>query len=616
MNNRYLSIDLIKNNNSNDSLDLRNNNLIETSLNPDKNLNILKYLRALEKNNTIKEKKKFNLKILPPLNPKFQIYKQNNLSRSISIKNNLKFPKNDGNSISKSNDDDDGCFITSLEIVKNEFKNNNSNIINQKNKTIKNKLKQRLYEINRNNRNYNNKFRLASIIKDIKRKNSSYISKTEGNDFNEYLAYDNKNMNYILDINNIINNHIKNEDWNLKAREEKYNDFVDIKKEVCRNNVMIKLINQEKVKIKNEYKNYSLNFDKQINAVKEGEKIFEKIIGDQKKNTKLIEKNYYKLKNDNKVLLYIRESFKEQVKKTEYEIMKKIYEIDELRIYAQFVNYIYGYDTSLYNKSLIDTDYTKKPSEAEALVKNILKNYRHFLNSEKNEIIERMDPDIVLNEIILIEDRILMNLKMRDQEYEYLKKYKLHNKNILKNIEVRKLELENEYNIIKKELDDIIINTKLNLDDDLFLISKDLGIFILDYLSGDKNLLKKFKGNINLFELSDLSNKSMELILQKESKLDEYMKIMEKYDKEDKKIFSALLNKRKEEIIRTKIDQAKIDIERKQYLDKIEIYKNNDKIYFIKRKALPTLNKKLKEIIKIDPKIVKLQENKEMISYE
>ena len=615
MNNRYLSIDLIKNNNSNDSLDLRNNNLIETSLNPDKNLNILKYLRALEKNNTIKEKKKFNLKILPPLNPKFQIYKQNNLSRSISIKNNLKFPKNDGNSISNSNDDD-GCFITSLEIVKNEFKNNNSNIINQKNKTIKNKLKQRLYEINRNNRNYNNKFRLASIIKDIKRKNSSYISKTEGNDFNEYLAYDNKNMNYILDINNIINNHIKNEDWNLKAREEKYNDFVDIKKEVCRNNVMIKLINQEKDKIKNEYKNYSLNFDKQINAVKEGEKIFEKIIGDQKKNTKLIEKNYYKLKNDNKVLLYIRESFKEQVKKTEYEIMKKIYEIDELRIYAQFVNYIYGYDTSLYNKSLIDTDYTKKPSEAEALVKNILKNYRHFLNSEKNEIIERMDPDIVLNEIILIEDRILMNLKMRDQEYEYLKKYKLHNKNILKNIEVRKLELENEYNIIKKELDDIIINTKLNLDDDLFLISKDLGIFILDYLSGDKNLLKKFKGNINLFELSDLANKSMELILQKESKLDEYMKIMEKYDKEDKKIFSALLNKRKEEIIRTKIDQAKIDIERKQYLDKIEIYKNNDKIYFIKRKALPTLNKKLKEIIKIDPKIVKLQENKEMISYE
>ena len=615
MNNRYLSIDLIKNNNSNDSLDLRNNNLIETSLNPDKNLNILKYLRALEKNNTIKEKKKFNLKILPPLNPKFQIYKQNNLSRSISIKNNLKFQKNDGNSISNTNDDD-GCFITSLEIVKNEFKNNNSNIINQKNKTIKNRLKHRLYEINRNNRNYNNKFRLASIIKDIKRKNSSYISKTEGNDFNEYLAYDNKNMNYILDINNIINNHIKNEDWNLKAREEKYNDFVDIKKEVCRNNVMIKLINQEKDKIKNEYKNYSLNFDKQINAVKEGEKIFEKIIGDQKKNTKLIEKNYYKLKNDNKVLLYIRESFKEQVKKTEYEIMKKIYEIDELRIYAQFVNYIYGYDTSLYNKSLIDTDYTKKPSEAEALVKNILKNYRHFLNSEKNEIIERMDPDIVLNEIILIEDRILMNLKMRDQEYEYLKKYKLHNKNILKNIEVRKLELENEYNIIKKELDDIIINTKLNLDDDLFLISKDLGIFILDYLSGDKNLLKKFKGNINLFELSDLANKSMELILQKESKLDEYMKIMEKYDKEDKKIFSALLNKRKEEIIRTKIDQAKIDIERKQYLDKIEIYKNNDKIYFIKRKALPTLNKKLKEIIKIDPKIVKLQENKEMISYE
>ena len=606
MNSRYLVTEVNKNKEKKISDDFNTINLEENYINSERSINILKYLTELEKQNTIQAKKKINLKFLPKLKPASTRYNQNKLNKSLDI-NNVLTLKQENNTCNK----DDGCFITSLDIEKKRS-DKNYGINKEKNKNIKDKL----LKANKNKRNMNNKYNLASIIKDIKRKNSSYVSKTEGIYFNEYIAYDNKNMKNILDINNIINTHLKNEEWNLKAREDKYNEFLEIKKGGCVQNLIIKLIKEEREKLKNKYTKFSYDFNNKIKMVTEGEKMFEKIIVEQKKNTKLIENNYYKLKNDNKALLILRERFKDQVSKTEYEIIKKIYEIDELRYYAKFVNYIYGYDTSIYETKIIDDDYSKKPKDAETLIKFILENYKHFLINEKDDIINNIDPDIVLNETRLIEDRILMNLKLRDQEYEDLKKYKQNNKNILKNIENRKKELEDEYNYIQKEIKDIIINTQINLDEDLFSIMKDLGIFILETLSKDKQLIKKFKTKLNLFEISDLATKSIQLVLKRESVLDYYINTLEKYDKDDKKTFNMVINKRKLDMIREKIDYAQRTNEKKLLIDKIEITKNSDKIYFIKRKALPSLPKKKKKMIKIDPEIIKAKENKELISYD
>ena len=610
MNNRYILSGVNKSRVKNSPINLNKLSLKDINLSPAKDINILKYVKELEKKNTIIEKEKINLKLLPKIKPKTSRFNQMKLNKSADI-NNILALKDENNNCSNN---DNGCFITSLDIENNvddKIENNN-----EKNKNININVKDKILKSFRNKRNFSYKFNLASIIKDIKKKNGSYISKTEGNYFNENIAYDNKNLKIILDINNIINKHLKNDEWNLKEREYKYKDFVNIKKSACMNNVLIKLMQKEREKINSRYKKYSFDFNNKINAIKEGEKLFEKIIIDQKKNTKLIEDNYYKIKDDNKILIYLRENFKEQVRKTEYEILKKIYEIDELRIYAHFVNYIYGNDTSLYEKSIIDRDYTKNPSDTQTLINNVLNGYKVYLKDDYNGNINKIDPDVIYNELILIQDRILMNLKNRDQEYEDLKKYKNNNKNILKDIEIKKKQLEEVYNNVKKELNDIIINTEINLEEDLFSISKDLGLFILKTLSEDKKILKKYAGELNLFEISDLASKSLKCVLKKESILDYYIQILEKYDKEDKKTFSLMINKRKEELIREKTNQAKKNVERKQLIDKIEIQKNSEKIYFIKRKALPTIPKKKKKIIKIDPEIIKQNENKELISYE
>ena len=590
MNLRYSSLDVNKNPNKNILLNLNKLKLSEPFITTNNNMDILKYLNELEKNNTINTKKKFNLKLLPHLIPPIKTNKLNQMKLNKSADINKHFSNNN------INNNNDGCFLTSLNI---ETINRNNNINTYKYK-----------------RNINNKYNLASIIKDIKKKNQSYVSKTEGNYFNDNIAYDNKNIRAILDINNIINKYIKNEEWDLREKENKYKDFIERKKGVCIQNVMIKLIKKEKEKLKNKFVNFSSGFNTQKKEVEEGEKIFEQIVMDQKRNTKLIEDNYYKLINDNKVLIYLRENFKEQVRKTEYEIMKKIYEIDELRLYAKFVNYIYGYDNSLYEKSIINQDSNKNTLDIDILVKEVIEKYKHFLNNENNEIINSIDPDIILNEIILIEDRILLNLKLKDQEYEELKRYKNNNRNILSNIENKKLQLEDEYNYIKAELNDIIINTRVNIVQDLFNISKDLYLFILEQYCPDKKIIKKYKADLNVFELADLSEKSMELVLKNETKLDTYMNLLDKYNKEDKKLFANLLNKRKEEFIREKIKESKINIERKILREKLEIQKNSNKIYFINRKNLPNIPRKKKIVIKIDPEIIKAKENKEMISYE
>ena len=609
MNNRYATIDVNKNKRKNNMLNLNRLSTEETKICPENNINILKILDELEKKNTTKLKKRFNFRLLPLLNPNNNRFNQTKLNRSLD-NNVFNLKKENDNCNNNNGKNNDGCFLTSLAIEVTPYNSINAN--EKMNKNIRSRINDKISKsINRN-------YHLKNIIKDIRNKirNSSYACKTEGNFLNENLAYDDRNIKPILDINNILNFHIKNQDWDLRTNEEKYKNFIESKKGVCTQNLIIKLMKEEREKINKNYLKSLNSFKNNEEILNEGEKVLEQIIVDQKKNNKIIEDNYYQLIDSNKLLLILRESFKEQVRKTEYEILKKIYEIDELRVYAKFINYMYGYDYKIYEKSLVNNDYTKNPLEAETLTKNLLKNYDHFLTNGDKDIIHSIDPDIIYNEIRLIEDRILLNLKMRDNEYEDLKRLKENNRNILENIENKKNQLEDDYNYINKELNDIIINTKVNLDEDLFLIAKDLFIFILEQYCNDKKLIKKYKEKLNLFEISDLSQKSMELILKRESMLDLNLKLMEKFHNEDKNTFGNMINKRKEEIIIEKTEEVKKNLERKRFLDKIEINKNSNKIYFLKRKVEVSMPKKKKKIIKLNPEVIKQMENKELINYE
>lgn len=605
MNIRYPSVDKIQkfqNNLSNSSrLNLGGQSIILGN-----NFNIAKYLNEIEKENTEKEKGRRKLNIFPLLNDPLYPKRSNEFNKSKDLNNNSVLMNE--NSYKK----DKNCFITSLENEKG-----NCNGSRDKNRikyyNISNNKYRKIFENKRNN----NEFHLSSIVKAIKRKFNKKYNQTEDNGMSDYIAYDNRNIDSILDINNIINKYKDNEDWNLKARENSTKEFIVKNKDISVQNVLLKLSNEQKDKMYSDNQKREEDFEKKRSFIEEDEKIFNEIVQEQKYQSRLIEDNLYKLKEKNKVLLYLRENCKEHLRKTEYEILKKLYEIDELRVYAKFVNYIYGFDTSKYENNIIETDNNKKQVETEVLVKNVFQNYKEFLDDDK-EIKNNFDPDIIYNEIKLTEDRILLSLNVRDKEFDELKKLIDSNQKSIEYLKERIKDLQNEYDYLKEE--GVIIdnyNSQLNNEENIYLIAQNLFIYIINALSGDAKYTKeKINEKYNPFDASKMAIKSQKLILEKELFLNNLLEDLDKYQKEDPKTFSQVIDSRKEELILEKVKAAKERIQNKDIIERLNIEKKSEKIYFIRRKAQPTLPKKKKIVIKLDPNVVREQEDMEILTYQ
>ena len=574
--------------------------------------NILKYLKVIEqKKNENEIKPRANSKPLPILNsqtPNKKITKlyymdENNIS-TLNKKKSLKTDKNN-----------ERCFITSLRNDKNLSAQKISLKFSQSNRH------KRVYEINKI---INSDIHLSSIIQEIKNKNKKLynICKTENNkdiNKNNIIAYDNNNMEPILDINNILNKYKGSKDWDLKMREKNYIDFVNNNKEIKVQNVLKNIMNNEKEKIDQNFIKNEKNLENLKKIIDEDEKNFNEIRKEQKKYNRLIEDNLNKLKDYNRALIYVREGIQQQINKIEYEIMKKIYEIDELRVYARFVNHIYGYETTNYEKSLIEKE-GKKQVDLEVQINEVFENYKEYLNKDNNDKINNIDPDIIYNEIKLIEDRILVALRMKDKEYEDLKKYINSKETILKGIRYKEQQLEKEYNSILEEINFIVnINSQQNNEIELFIIAQDLFNYVIENFSDNNynyNFYKEKNNKFNPFEIGGLAVKSQKMTLQKEMLVTNYIQKLSQYEEEDQKVFGELINTRKDQLILEKLKAAKQRIYNSEMTERMNIERKSDKIYFIKRKMHQSIPKKKKIKIRIDPTVIKKQEDLELITYQ
>lgn len=606
MNIRYPSVDKIQkfqNNLSNSSrLNLGGQSIILGH-----NFNIVKYLNEIEKENTEKEiKGRRRLNILPLVNNPLNLKRNKDLNISKDVNNNSVLINEN---IYKK---DKNCFITSLENEKGNC--NGSTDKNQiKYYNVSNSKYRKIFENKRNN----NEFHLSSIVKAIKRKFNNKYNKTEDNGMSDYIAYDTKNIDSILDINNIINKYKDKEEWNLKPREISSKDFIVKNKDISVQNVLLKLTNEQKDKIDSDNQKREEDFEKKKNFIEEDEKMFNEIIQEQKIQSRLIEDNLYKLKEKNKVLLYLRENCKEHLRKTEFEIMKKLYEIDELRVYAKFVNYIYGFDTRKYENAIIETDNNKKQVETEVLIKNVFENYKDLLDDE-TEIKNNFDPDIIYNEIKLTEDRILLSLNVKDKELEEINKLIESNKKAISYLKERVNDLQKEYDYLREEGNIINnYNSQINYEENLYLIAQDLFSYVIIILSDDDKYNKEKRNEkFNPFDASKMAIKSQKLILEKELFLNNLLEELDKEQREDPKTFSQVIDSRKDDLILEKVKAAKERIQNKDIIERLNIEKKSDKIYFIRRKVQPNIPKKKKVVIKLDPNLVREQEDMEILTYQ
>lgn len=579
-----------------------------------KNFNILKYLNAMEKEKIEKEtNERYNKRIITLLNPKTPNKKK---TKYFAIDtNNISTLKNkNGYKNNKENE----TFLTSIKDEQNSPSKKLSLKFSYSNK------QKRLYDTNRL---IHSDIRLSSIIKEIRNKNRniSNNSKNENNktviNTDNIIAYDQNNIGPIIDINKILNKYKNDNDWDLKIRENNYNDFVSKSKEIKVQNVLKIIMNDEIEKIEAKFKKKEKVLENLKKTVEEDEKNFNQMVKEQKYYNRIIEDFSNKLKDQNKILIYLRESINQHIKKHEYEIMKKIYEIDEFRVYAKFVNYIYGYDVTKYENPIIEKE--AKKIDIDELVNKVLDKYKHLMDEENSENVNNIEPDIVYNEMKLIEDRILLALKIKDKEFEDLNKFKKKNDSILEGIRNKKEQLEKEFNYLKEECNYILsINSSKNYEKDLFIIGQDLFNYVIEHFS-DNNYNYYYKGNktnndtyLNPFETAGLAQKSYKLILEKEVIVDNYLQILKKYEEEDGKIFDKIIYGRKEKLILEKLEAAKERILNKAAIQRMDIEKKSGKIYFIKRKVHQSFPKKKKIKIIIDPKAIKQQEERELLTYQ
>ena len=612
---RYSSVNKYQNRDRNSSK-INRLNISGQSIILGKNFNILKYLNEIEKEKTEKEiNERYKIKSLSLLNPKTPNRKRAKLFYIDT--NNISTLKNENsNRKDKGND----CFITSIRDEQNSSPRKLSLKFNFSNKQKK------LYD---SKRLLHSDIRLSSVIQEIRNKNRNLYnnSKTENNKnninntLNNNIAFDRNNIEPIIDINSLLNEYQDSKEWDLKTRENDYNEFVNKNKEIKVQNILKIIMNNEKEKINIKFKENEKKLENIKKNIDADEKNFNQLVKAQKYYNRIIEDFLYKLKDQKKILMFLKEGINKHIRKVEYEVMKKIYEIDELRVYAQFVNYIYGYDTKNYEKPLIEKD--SKKIDLDILVNNVLENYGHLLDDESNEKIKNIDPDIIFNEIQLIEDRILLALKVKDKEYDDLKIFKDNNDSILEGIKNKKDQLEKEYNYLKGECNYIInSNSNQNQEKELFIIGQDLFNFVIENFSENiysYNYYKDTSNNnieFNPFEIGGLAEKSYNLTLQKEILVNDYLQKLKIYEEEDDKIFGELINSRKNQLILEKLKAAKERIIKSEAIERMKIEQKSEKVYFIKRKMHQSIPKKKKINIKIDPKVIKQQEDKELMTYQ
>lgn len=510
----------------------------------------------------------------------------------------------------------ENCFLTSLDIEQNK---NNFKTIDARDYIISfNSNHCRNKKLFKNDNKGNKIFHISDIVKEIKEK---YKTKNELDIKNDYIAYNKQNIESVLNANKIINHYQEKNEWDLKVNDVNFHNFISNNKNIYKHNILKILVNKEREKLIENEKIIEKDVKEKHDMISNDEKEFEQIVLELKQYNKAIEDCRIEIEKTNKDLYYLKSLMSYKVQNKEAEIMKKLFEMEELRHYAKFVNNMLEKDTSIFEIEIFPMDYEKK-IELNALVQNTFKVYENFINDDKNENQNNgNEPEIIYKEFLGLQDKIRYIIKEKERQYEERKKTKLNNKLILDEIINKKNFLETEYNNLKKEYETTktIISQKENFENFMVALAKELFIYLLEIFS-DENLKKYRDAKLNevsgLLKLADLAEKSKNCISEKEIFINKSIRNIEIIEENNPRLFVEILDMAKERIILQRQKEAKELRIFREKLKKIQAMKKLEKINFIIRRVERPFHIKKNKEIKIDLINLKEKEDKELITYQ
>lgn len=545
------------------------------------------------------------------------------------------------------------------ENKKNKQKINNpiKNLIQEE----KNKIKyppilrsERLYpKINQDKNRINILKKIKSIRnRNLKMKNNkNLLFPIQFKSSNDNIAYESKFRNIVFDANKVLNTHIeKDNEFNLK---DNINTFISQNKELCLNNLLVKILKKENKNLKENFEIRSKNVENSVKTLSKDEKDFELYSTQQKKLYYKTNDLLNQIHTRNYVLYKLYYDLQTKSKVLEDEIFKMIEQIESLRIFAKFVTKVLGGNDKIFDGELIPSYENTSRPDIKILIKIIFEKYGNLLenrklsvtkntnntnneiekdlnlndinnnNSQDDETNEEVDIDILNDPHFMLwkfkdfEERILQFIEKNDIYAKYANKEYESYENIIKELKLRIVKLKKELEYSEKNLSDfknMIFgkNFQENENKIYYGLIKDLCKDIYEF--GGRKYRNK---NLDIFELNDDISQSLNILTKKEREINKHINNLELYEKTDNKLFSEIMNTRKDDL--KFLNQYK-NKENLNIGDNAKTKKLHEKFYKIiiksKKSEPPYYKLKKEEVIKEDKNEVINRENSELITYK
>ena len=545
------------------------------------------------------------------------------------------------------------------ENKKNKQKINNpiKNLIQEEKSKIKYPpilRSERLYpKINQDKNRINILKKIKSIRnRNLKMKNNkNLLFPIQFKSSNDNIAYESKFRNIVFDANKVLNTHIeKDNEFNLK---DNINTFISQNKELCLNNLLVKILKKENKNLKENFEIRSKNVENSVKTLSKDEKDFELYSTQQKKLYYKTNDLLNQIHTKNYVLYKLYYDLQTKSKVLEDEIFKMIEQIESLRIFAKFVTKVLGGNDKIFDGELIPSYENTSRPDIKILIKIIFEKYGNLLENRKlsvtkntNNTNNEIEKDLNLNDInnnisqddetneevdidILndphfmlwkfkdFEERILQFIEKNDIYAKYANKEYENYENIIKELKLRIVKLKKELEYSEKNLSDfknMIFgkNFQENENKIYYGLIKDLCKDIYEF-DGRKYRNK----NLDIFELNDDISQSLNILTKKEREINKHINNLELYEKTDNKLFSEIMNTRKDDL--KFLNQYK-NKENLNIGDNAKTKKLHEKFYKIiiksKKSEPPYYKLKKEEVIKEDKNEVINRENSELITYK
>ena len=435
------------------------------------------------------------------------------------------------------------------------------------------------------------------------------------------VAFDSRNSNIIFDARKQIDKFNRRQAGKLLDKVGSLQQFYRENKQIAINNVLIKLLKNESKKLNDLENEKSKKLEdgklKEIN----NEKNFEEYSLIQKYTVKEIDKTINVIQDKYRQLLIKARKIESKNLTLQDEIYKKLNQINDLKIYAQFTNKALNGPKRFDQMILNTNDYNVNKNIPIDVIVNETINFYSFLFDEKNlgeektalELIE--DPQNLIDEFHRIEKNIIKKLN----KIENINKEKINNReeenNNINELKIQLAFFEKEYKVYndnyKKLLEEYSKFVALKAREDTFTIEliKDLYENIIN--NRDTNVTKLVFNKKNKMKIEDLIKELMIKIKTEERKINNYITNLENYEMNDPNTFIPVIYEYREELKKTKLIQAIHRIDQQLNEKNLLSQKKYDKVIIQSRKTAPPF-RIVKKKVKKEDNLDKIRENEEM----